>query len=146
MSLRVFVFVLNIILLILLCFVCLFVLGVFWCPTRDFFSFIWIRDYYRWRTANSDHARHSWPLSSEGSSHLYCDTGHPFIMVISEDPWHSHLLPGVKYWSCRYLFLWQRLKSVATGIQTHNLIPHARRTLDRSITDCVLILKTEVHI
>ena len=38
-------------------------------------------------------ARHSWPLSSEGSlaCHTYCDTGHPFIMVISEDPWHSHL-------------------------------------------------------
>ena len=24
----------------------------------------------------------------------------PFIMVISEDPWHSHLLPNVKHWSC----------------------------------------------
>ena len=33
-------------------------------------------------------ARHSWPLSSEGSlaCHTYCDTGHPFIMVISKDP------------------------------------------------------------
>ena len=33
------------------------------------------------------YARHSWPLSSEGSLsyHTYCDTGHPFIMVISED-------------------------------------------------------------
>ena len=33
-------------------------------------------------------ARHSWPLSNEGSlvCHNYCDTGHPFIMVISEDP------------------------------------------------------------
>ena len=33
-------------------------------------------------------ARHLWPLSSEGSiaCHTYCDTGHPFIMVISEDP------------------------------------------------------------
>ena len=40
------------------------------------------------------YARHSWPLSSEGSlaCHIYCDMGHPFIMVISEDPWHSHLL------------------------------------------------------
>ena len=36
-------------------------------------------------------------LSSEGSlaCHTYCDKGHPFIMVISEDPWHSHLLPSV---------------------------------------------------
>ena len=28
--------------------------------------------------------RHLWPLSSEGSlaCHTYCDTGHPFIMVL----------------------------------------------------------------
>ena len=33
------------------------------------------------------YARHSWPLSSESSlaCHTYCDTGHPFIMVIYED-------------------------------------------------------------
>ena len=45
-------------------------------------------------------ARHSWPLSSEGSlaCHTYCDTGHPFIVVISENPWHSHLLPSVWQW------------------------------------------------
>ena len=43
------------------------------------------------------YARHSWPLSSEGSLayHTYCDTGHPFKMVISEDPWHSNLQPSV---------------------------------------------------
>ena len=42
-------------------------------------------------------ARHSWPLSSEGylAFHIYCDTGHPFLVVISKDPWHSHLLTGV---------------------------------------------------
>ena len=42
------------------------------------------------------YARHSWPLSSEGSlaCHTYYDTERPFIMVISEDPWHSHLLPS----------------------------------------------------
>ena len=38
---------------------------------------------------------HLWPLSIEGSlaCQTYCDTGHPFIhvMVISKDPWHSHL-------------------------------------------------------
>ena len=52
------------------------------------------------------YARHSWPLSSEGSlaCHTYCDTGHPFIIVISEDPRHSHLLPSVKQWSCHYLY------------------------------------------
>ena len=41
------------------------------------------------------YARRLWPLSSEGSSAChtnYHDTGHPFMMVISEDPWHSHLL------------------------------------------------------
>ena len=58
------------------------------------------------------YARHSWPLSSEGSltCHTHCDTG---LLVISEDPWHSHLLPSVWQWSCHYLFL--RLRSVSTG-------------------------------
>ena len=34
------------------------------------------------------YARHSWPFISKGSLayHTICDTGHPFIMVISEDP------------------------------------------------------------
>ena len=34
------------------------------------------------------YARHSLPLNSEGSlaCHTYCYMGHPFIMVISEDP------------------------------------------------------------
>ena len=33
-------------------------------------------------------ARHSWPLSIEGSimCHIYFDTRHPFKMVISDDP------------------------------------------------------------
>ena len=37
-------------------------------------------------------ARTSWPLSSEGSLayHTYCERGHLFTMVISEEPWHSH--------------------------------------------------------
>ena len=54
------------------------------------------------------YARHSWPLSNEGSliCHTHCDTGLPFIMVISEDPWHSHLLPSVWQWSCHYLFFY----------------------------------------
>ena len=51
------------------------------------------------------YARNSWPLISKGSltCHTYCDTDQPFIMVISEDPWHSHLLPSVWKWSCHYL-------------------------------------------
>ena len=30
--------------------------------------------------------------------------GHPFIMVISEDPWQSHLMPSIEQWSCHFLF------------------------------------------
>ena len=73
------------------------------------------------------YARHSWPLNSEHSlaCHTYCDTGHPFIMVISEDPWHSHLLPSVWQWSCHYLFF--RIRSVATGDRKSD-IPYAIRT------------------
>ena len=60
------------------------------------------------------YARHSWLLRNEGSLayHTYCDTGHPFIMIISEDPWHFTLL-SVWQGSCHYLFF--RLRSVATG-------------------------------
>ena len=38
------------------------------------------------------YARHSWPLSSEGSlaCHALLWHGHPFIMVVSEDPTHTH--------------------------------------------------------
>ena len=57
---------------------------------------------------------HSRSLSSEGP--LACHTFYPFIMVICEDPWHSHLMPSVWQWSCHYLFL--RFWSVATGYQT----------------------------
>ena len=74
------------------------------------------------------YARQIWPLSSEGSlaCHTYCDTGHPFLMVISEYPWHSHLLPSVSQWTCNYLYLWFR--SVAAGIRTPSL-PLAGPTL-----------------
>ena len=68
-----------------------------------------------------------WP-GSEGSSacRTYCDRLHPYKMVISEDPWHKHLLRNVLQWSCHYLFL--LLSSVAALIPTANL-PHTRRTL-----------------
>ena len=46
---------------------------------------------------------------------------HPFLMVISEDPWQSRLLKSLLQWSCHYLF--KRLRPVAVGIQTPNL-PH----------------------
>ena len=41
---------------------------------------------------------HMWiPLNSAGSlaCHTYCDTRHPFIMIIFEDTWHSHLMLSV---------------------------------------------------
>ena len=64
------------------------------------------------------YARHSWPMSSEGTltCHSYYDTDLPFIIVVSKDLWHSHLLPSGWQWSCHYLFL--RLKSVAPGDRT----------------------------
>ena len=74
------------------------------------------------------YARHSLSSSSEGSLayRTYCNTGNLFIMVISEDPWHSHLLLSVKQWSCHYLVL--RLRSLAAGSRT-SYLPHARRKL-----------------
>ena len=70
------------------------------------------------------YAQQSWPLCSEGSlaCNIYCDTGHPLIIVIFEDTWHSHLLPSVLQWSCHCLY--KRLRSVETGIRTPSL-PHA---------------------
>ena len=74
------------------------------------------------------YAWHLWPLSSKGFKawHIYSDTAHPFMMVISEDPWTSHLLASVWQWSCHYLFL--RLRLVLVGIRTPNP-PLAGRTL-----------------
>ena len=47
-----------------------------------------------------------WPmLGMEQWEFFSCDTGHPFIMVISEDQWHSHLLPRVKQWRCHNMYL-----------------------------------------
>ena len=66
--------------------------------------------------------RHSTPLSSESSSacHNYCDTRHQFKMVMSEDWWHSQILPSVKQWSCVFLRL--RYVAAASGIRTTNLL------------------------
>ena len=43
------------------------------------------------------YALQSMPLSSKFflACHTYRDSGHPFMIVISEDLWHSHLLPSV---------------------------------------------------
>ena len=92
---------------------CLLVCLCFLTPFENF-SLIWRRQHFRWRIYNW----HSWPLNSEGSftCHIYCDTGKPFIMVISKDPWHSHLLPSVWYWICHFLF--ERIRSFPTGNRT----------------------------
>ena len=80
----------------LLMFVCLFMV---YRPTRESFT------HFKTSLVPVKGCKF-WPLSSEGSlaCHTYCDTGHPFIMVIFKAPLHSHLLPCVKQWSCRYLF------------------------------------------
>ena len=52
------------------------------------------------------YAQHSRSLSVRIflACHIYCAMGHLFIMVISENPWHSHQLPSIWQWSCLYLF------------------------------------------
>ena len=72
---------------------CFFVCLVFMSHSRIFHS-------YGDVTITSErqiltYARHVWPLSKEISlvCHTYCDTGLWFMVVISEDPWHSNLLP-----------------------------------------------------
>ena len=62
--------------------------------------------------------RPHWTLRSEGSlpCYTFCDKGQPFILVVSEDPWHAHVLPSVWQWICPYLF-W-RIRSVFTGDRT----------------------------
>ena len=77
-----------------------------------------------------------WALSSDCFlvCHTYCVTAHgPFIIVISDDSWHSHLLPSIWQWSWHYLF--KRLRSVAAGIWTPNL-PLAGETLLLTVCHC----------
>ena len=94
----------------------------------DTFSLIWRRHHDRWMVEHLTYARQFWPLSSEGffAGHTYCDTGHPIIMLISEDPWRSNLLQSV--WQWRWYCLFLRLRSVAAEIRRINL-PRAGRTL-----------------
>ena len=67
---------------------------------------------------------------SEGSftCHIYCDTALPFIIFISEDPWHSHLLPSVWQWSRHHPSL--RLQIVPPSDRT----PISRMRGERSTT------------
>ena len=76
-------------------------------------------------------------MGSEGSLawHIYCDTGDPFITVISADPLHSHLLQKVWQWSCQYLFNDLGMTRIGFEHQTFcllgersNRLPHRRQT------------------
>ena len=67
-------------------------------PTRKFFIHIGDVTITGERLQILIYARHSWPLSNDGSlaCHTYCDNGHPFIMVMSEENyWRPHLFPSV---------------------------------------------------
>ena len=64
----------------------MFVCGFY--PTREFFTQGDVTITGEGLQCFFTYARHSWPLSNEDSlaCHTYCDTGHPFMMVIPEDP------------------------------------------------------------
>ena len=71
--------------------VCLFVCLWVFVPLENF-SLVLRRHHCRWRAANFDLCSALIAIEQWGSlaCHTYCDTGHPFIMVISEDPWHNY--------------------------------------------------------
>ena len=79
-------------------FVCFFLFVCLWIydPLEDF-SLIWIRHHYRWRASTLDH--YSTLIAIEQreffSVYTYCDKARSLIMVISENLWHSHLMPSV---------------------------------------------------
>ena len=100
-----------------------FVLRLFWVfrPTGEFFTYmetspLLVKGCKFWPMLGT---YGHWAVRVLLACHTYCDTGHPFIMVISEEPWHSHLLPSVWQLGCHYLFL--RFKPVATAIRTPNI-------------------------
>ena len=95
-SIQTYVLKLFMIVLQLFLFDCLFVCLGSIVPVENF-SLIWRSHHYRWRAANFDlcsalMAIEQWEFFSV--SHLLWH-GHPFIIIISEDPWHSHLLSSV---------------------------------------------------
>ena len=77
-------------------FFCLFDCLEFYFPFENF-SLIWRHHHASEGLQILTYTQHSWSwlISSDGSlaCHTYCDTGHPLIMVISKDPWHSYQLP-----------------------------------------------------
>ena len=85
--------------------------------------------------------RHLWLLSSDDSlachTYVYCDMGHPFIMVISEDPWHSHLLQRV-WQCCHYLFLRLRSSNTQSSACAANALTHCA-TAAAPIESCAIL-------
>ena len=80
-------------------------------------------------------ARHLWPLSGEGSlaCHTYCETGHPFIMVISEVRetfTYCRAFNGAAVTTCFYdlgmLLLWFELPTVRLWGERSNRLRHRR--------------------
>ena len=60
--------------------------------SRTFNSYVDVTNGSEW-LQRLTYTRHSWQLSNKDSlaCYNYCDSGHSFIMVISEDPWHTHI-------------------------------------------------------
>ena len=70
------------------------------------------------------YTRHSWPLSSESA----IPTVTPFIMDISEDLWHSHLVPKFLAVDSSFHIMFLRLVCRSWDSNSSNLL-HARRML-----------------
>ena len=81
-------------------------------------SLIWRRHRCWWRSANFYLCSTLISIKQSGflACHTHSDTGHMFIMVISQDMKHSYLLSSVEQWSCHYLFP-TYIRSVAAGIR-----------------------------
>ena len=112
---------------------CLFAFFLVFVPFENF-SLIWRGHHYQWRAAKfwPMLGTHGHPAVREGfflymcTITTYCDTEHLFISVISEDPWHSHLLSSVGSGTVTTCFYDLGLSPL--GFE-HPTFFHARRTL-----------------
>ena len=79
---------------------------------------------------------------SEGSlaCHTYCDTGNPFITVISEDPWHTHIARRLAVVLSLPVF------TVAAWIRTSNLpLTHCANAVVKVVRISYYIWLHQVH-
>ena len=83
-------------------FVCFFVIPL----SHYHFSLIRRSHHYRWRAANFDLCSTLMAIEQRGFLCLphFMWQGTSFLVVISVDPWHTHLLLSVLQRSCHYLF------------------------------------------